>query len=180
MKVLLIDNGSNLLPKLKELVPGNEVTRKFDSIKALDAKPFDLIILSGGGNHNVIFEEGNFKEEIAILRSGKPIIGICFGCELIARAFGGILIELPEEQKGIFEIDILDKTLGKGRVKVYEGHKWAIAKMPAEFETLAQSERGPEIIKHKTLPMYGIQFHPENLVDKTDGDELFLRLLKQL
>ncbi len=179
MKVLLVDNGSNLLNKLQELIPGSEVTVGFGDIKSLDSNNFDLIVLSGGGKHNILFEEDSFGEEISIVRSGKPVIGICFGCELIARAFGGELVELPENQKGIYEIEILDKTFGSGSIKVYEGHRWAISKIPDEFEVLAKSETGPEIIKHKTLPIYGLQFHPENMVDKTVGDELFMKLLSQ-
>lgn len=180
MKVLLIDNGSNLLSKLQELIPGSEVTVKYNDIKLSDSNNFDLIVLSGGGKHNILFEEDFFREEISMVRSGKPVVGICFGCELVARAFGGELVELPENQKGVYEIEILDKTLGSGSIKVYEGHRWAISKVPNEFEVLAKSETGPEIIKHKTLPIYGLQFHPENMVDKTAGDELFLKLLSKL
>lgn len=179
MKVLLVDNGSNFVNKLKELIPGSEVTEKFNDFKSSDSDGYDLTILSGGGKHNILFEENSFLEETKLVKSGKPIIGICFGCELIAQAFGGVLIELPEEEKGVFEIEILDKNLGQGNIKVYESHRWAISKMPEEFEILARSERGPEIIKHKNLPIYGLQFHPENMIDKTEGDELFLRLLSQ-
>jgi GMP synthase-like glutamine amidotransferase len=178
MRILLIDNGSNLTQKLQDLIPGNEITEKFGGFKLEDSDNFDLVILSGG-QHNILFENDSFSEEIKLVKSGKSVIGICFGCELIARAFGGELIELPEEEKGIFEIEILDKSLGDKNMKVYEGHRWAVSKVPEEFEVLAKSERGPEIIKHKILPIYGLQFHPENMVDETEGDDLFLRLLSQ-
>jgi GMP synthase (glutamine-hydrolysing) len=180
MKILLIDNGTDLLPKLQKLVPEEVVTKKFGDLKADDAMDFDLVVLSGGGNHNILFEHEAFNEEIAMLRSGKPIIGICFGCELIAFAFDGELIELPEEQKGIYDVEVLDESLGVGVIKVYEGHRWAVSKLPEDFSLLAKSERGPEIIKHKTLPIYGLQFHPENMVDETQGDELFIKLLSHL
>ena len=177
MRILLIDNGSSLLKKLQQLIPGSEITKVFDSVKLSDVNDYDLIVLSGGGHHNVIFEREKFLEEIRIIRSGKPIIGICFGCELIANAFDGELEELPSEQKGIYKIEILDEVLGPKTMQVYEGHKWYISKLPEGFEVLAISDRGPEIIKHKTLPIYGLQFHPENMVNETGGDELFLNLL---
>lgn len=174
MRILLVDNGSNLLPKLQKLIPDKEVTVTSDGIESINE--YDLIVLSGGP-HNV---SEDFNKEIDAIKSGKPIIGICFGCELIASTFGGEIKELPEEQKGIYEITLEDAKLGgPKKIKVYEGHKKFISKVPKEFEVLAKSEKGPEIIKHKNLPIYGLQFYPENLVDETDGDELFLNLLKQ-
>lgn len=180
MKVLLIDNGTSLLPKLQRLIPGAEVTVKFSDVKLSDVSAFDLVVLSGGGPYNVLYDHDQFKEEIKIVRSGKPIIGICFGCELLAHAFGGELKELPSNRRGIFEIEITDEKLGPKNVKVYEGHRWAIAKLPEDFEVLAKSETGPEIIKHKILPIYGLQFHPENFIDQTEGDKLFLGLFQSI
>jgi len=180
MKILLIDNGSNLLSKLQQLIPGSEVTMKFGDVKLSDTEDFDLIILSGGGFHNVLQNRGEFQEEIKIIESGKPLIGICFGFELIAHTFGAKIKKLDTEQVGTHEIEVLDKSLGgPNQVKVYEGHKWGISELPEVFEVLAKSASGPEIIKHKNQPIYGIQFHPENLVEETKGDELFMNLLKQ-
>lgn len=174
MRVLLVDNDSNLLPKLQKLIPGDEFTVKSDDIEVTN--DFDLVVLSGGPHH--VSED--FKKEIELIKSNKPIIGICFGCELVAVAFGGEVSELPKEQKGVYEIELIDERLGgPKKIKVYEGHKKFISRVPSEFEVLAQSENGPEIIKHRTLPIWGLQFHPENLVQETDGDELFLSLFKQ-
>jgi GMP synthase-like glutamine amidotransferase len=179
MKVLLIDNGTILLDKLQKLIPGNEITKNVGDIKASDALDFDLIVLSGSSKNNVLYNKGSFNEEIKIIGSGKPILGICFGCELVGYAFGAELKKLPEKQQGIYEVEILDKSLGMRDIKVYEGHRWVISKLPKVFDVLAKSENGPEIVKHKTLPIYGLQFHPENMVEETEGDELFLKLLSR-
>lgn len=179
MRILLIDNGSSLTDKLKQLIPGSEITKKFGEAKTTDVNDFDLIILSGGGFHNVLQNEGEFQEEIKIIESGKPLIGICFGCELIAHVFGAKRKKLEKEQIGTYDIDVISESLGGPKsIKVYEGHKWGISELPDIFEILAKSESGPEIIKHKTLPIFGIQFHPENLVNETEGDELFLKMLR--
>ena len=177
MRILLIDNGSSLLPKLQQLIPGHEITVKSSEVRASEARDFDLVVLSGGPHD---MNESGFEEESRIIKSGKPVIGICFGCELIAQTFGGTVSELADEQKGIYEIEILsDKLGGPKKIKVYEGHRQFIPKMPDNFEVLAKSNKGPEIIKHTTLPIYGLQFHPENMIEETDGDELFLNLLNQ-
>lgn len=180
MKILLINNGTTLLNKLKELIPGDEVIHVFDDFDK-DPTHFDLAILSGGSKYELIGNEKKFEKELSFIKNTKiPIIGICFGYELIALAFGASLKKLPENKKGIYEIEIIDENLGKGKIKVCESHRWVIDNLPSIFEVLAKSEEGPEIIKHKDLPIYGLQFHPENLADGTDGDEIFTKLLSIL
>jgi GMP synthase-like glutamine amidotransferase len=181
MKILLIDNGTTLLRKLEELIPGHEIVKKFDSSDLDEIEEFDLVVLSGGGKHNVEYEHKLFVKEQKLIRAGKPVIGICFGCELIAYEFRGTLKKLEASQKGIYEIKIDAEELGGPKViEVYEGHSWGIDRLPADFEVLAESFSGPEIIKHVSAPIYGIQFHPESMVEETEGDELFLKILKNL
>lgn len=179
MRILLIDNGTTLLNKLRELIPGEEITHNYDDFDK-DLTNFDLVILSGGSKYQLVGNEDKFQKEIDFIKEAKiPIVGICFGYELIATAFGAILKELSENKKGIYEVEILDEKLGKGEIKVCESHRWTIDKLPEIFGVLAKSEDGPEIIKHKEKPIYGLQFHPENFVEETGGDELFLKLLSQ-
>lgn len=186
MKILLIDNGTTLLKKLRKLIPGDEIVHDFKSITTEDSKDFDLIILSGSKELSVLYENESFKSEIdLILNTHTPLIGICLGCELIATAFGGTLKRLDERHSGIREItaikddDVLHVEKGES-YEVYEGHRWIIDTTPNDFEVLAVSNEGPEIIKHNTLPIWGLQFHPENLVDQTTGDEMFLNLFLKL
>ncbi len=179
MNILLIDNGSTLEKKLELLLPATKIVRKSESVLIGDAEESDVIILSGSATLAVKYDYEKFANEIQIIITiQKPIIGICFGCELISRAFGGEVRELARRDKGIKKIQILDKTLfDKSEIEVYENHKWAISKLPDDFLVVAESETGPEIIKHKDLPIYGFQFHPENMVDQTEGDELFRKLI---
>lgn len=180
MRILLIDNGTTILDKLKELIPGNEIVHTYEDFDR-DVSDFDLTILSGGSKYQLIGNQDKFAKEIDFIKkTNKPVIGICFGYEIIASAFGATLRELPENKKGIYEIEILNESLGKGKIKVYESHRWVIDKLPEVFEVLAKSKDGPEIIKHKERPIYGLQFHPENFVEETEGDELFMKLLSQL
>ncbi len=181
MKVLLIDNGTSLLDKLQELIPGIEIIKKWNNILDSDLNYFDLVILSGSSNSSVVWQHEDFKDEINLIRSSKvPLIGICFGSELIAYSFGGSLRELTTRHKGIRSINIVDDFgFHKPVISVYENHRWIIDKMPQEFSVLAKSDDGPEAIKHINLPIYGLQFHPENFVDITEGDEFFLGILSK-
>lgn len=180
MRVLLINNGTTLLKKLEELIPGEKIIHTFQDFPT-DTSNFDLAVLSGGSQFQLVGNEDKFTKEIDFIKNtGIPVIGICLGFQILASTFGATLRRLPENRKGIYEIEIIDEDLGKGEIKVYKNHKWVIHNLPDVFEILAISEDVPEIIKHKTKPIYGLQFHPENLIDQTDGDELFLKLLGRL
>jgi len=182
MKVLLIDNETTLLEKLKRLIPGDEVVRRFDSFDSREAREFDLVILSGSSLGPLVGNEDKFSQEIYFIKNtAKPLIGICFGFELIVTAFGGELKKLDKKDRGEKEIEILNKTIyGKEKVNVYENHEWGVESVPNDFNILAKSVTGPEIITHKALPIYGFQFHPENFTDELAGDEVFLQLFSQL
>jgi len=182
MKVLLIDNGTILLEKLKTLIPGEESVIKFDNLKTVNTNDFDLVVMSGSHDNSIVWNGDKYLDELNFVKNTtKPVIGICFGFELIVKVFGGEIIELSNRDKGIKEIEILDKNIySKPNIKVYESHRWAIGKLPEEFNILAKSSVGPEIIKHKSLPIYGFQFHPENFVDELEGDEVFLKLFSNL
>ena len=90
MKTLLIDNGSTLTAKLAELSPGNETVVEHGNIPE-NLNEFSLIILSGSSKFPVNGNESLFTKEIELIRTTNiPIVGICFGHELIAHAFGAI------------------------------------------------------------------------------------------
>jgi GMP synthase-like glutamine amidotransferase len=182
MQVLLIDNGTSLLSKLQLLIPSTEITRRWDDLSDLDINSFNIIILSGSVEASVFWQHDLFKDEINIIKNGSiPVIGICFGCQLIAHAFGGTLKELDEKHKGKREVIVLDKEFSnKETISVFENHKWIIDKIPEDFKILAESSEGPEAIKHINKPIYGFQFHPEHLVDETEGDSIFLGLFNKL
>lgn len=183
MNVLLIDNGTTLLSKLEQLIPGREVVQTWRDFTPEQVEAADLIVLSGGSSEQLVGNESDFDKELALIRTTtKPLIGICFGCELIAVAFGGTLRTLPERHQGIRQIRMLAPELagGKGEIEVFENHEWIIDALPEGFDVLAESEEGPEMIKHRERPLYGLQFHPENRVETADGDEVFRAILTSL
>lgn len=184
MKILLIDNGTTLLDKLKKLIPGDESVVSFDTFTAEAAAHSELIILSGSSEGPLFSQKPRFTEEISFIReTKKPVIGICFGHELIVQAFGGSLHELPQQKVGTVVINVeRDHELfwGRQQFSAYENHRWGIKTLPDDFEVLASSEHGPEVIRHKSRPIYGFQFHPENCMDKHIADEIFLGVLNRL
>jgi len=182
VKTLLIDNGTTLLKKLETLVSVQEKIERFDVFKIEDARDFDVTVLSGSSIGPLFGNEEKFSEEIKFIKeTTKPVVGICFGCELIVRAFGGELEKMEQKDRGMKEIQITDLILYKRpQVKVYENHQWRITRLSEDFDVLAKSESGPEIIKHKTKSIYGFQFHPENCIDVSAGYELFGEIFSKI
>lgn len=182
MRIALVENGTKEARKLLELLAGNDVSRFAleDASRALESS-FDLIVLSGSSRFPVAYNLESLTSELTLIRNSTvPVLGICFGCELITMAFGGTLKDLGVKEHGIRTICATRDSdfLNAGScVEVYEGHRWSIDSVPAELEVLAESTTGPEIIRHCSRPITGFQFHPEKMVNETFGDELFKSLI---
>lgn len=173
MKILLVDNESHYLNKLKRLLGAKKVInwRKLNKIKANN---YDLVVLSGGHLFPVQDHDKDYAAEIKLIKQIKvPLIGICLGSELIAHVFGGKLSRLKHKEHRRLNI-----KEGKQKVTVYENHRWVLKKLPKHFICLAKSRDGIEMFKHETLSIYGFQFHPEVLVSTTDGKKILLAVLK--
>lgn len=190
MKVLIVDNRSAHLERLKALL-----TEKLGrtSFKFCDAREIndqlvswaDLVIISGGWGRSIVKNPGTFKRLVGLLDNhSKPTIGICLGSEAIATAYGGELVELPIRRVGNIKISISDKkladALGADSGMVYEFHKWYIGEVKGPIKVLATSKDGIEIIKHKALPIWGMQFHPEVRRLGNKGHAIFDYILKEL
>lgn len=183
MNVLIIDNGTRHLGRLKNLLKSNNLTIINFTDKII-SQNFDLAILTGNSIFPLFFNQDLYNDQINLVKnSNKPIIGICFGCELIAYALGAKIEKLNHKVKGIKQIEILDNSIDittQNNFNVYESHGWAITELNEILTGLAKSKFGYEIIKHKNKPIFGLQFHPEMFVEETLGDEIFTKILGRI
>lgn len=167
MKTLLINNHTKHLNELFQFLPGEIVVIEKSDVETIEPNTFDLIVISGGHRiPTVLNHPEEYTTEMELVRTTeKPILGICLGCEIICTAFGGTLKKLEVYERGEVTLDISSESLGSlldaHTLTMYESHGIGIDALPPDFEICATSDHGPEIIKHKSRPIIGIQFHPE-------------------
>jgi len=132
-------------------------------IRAFDPKG---IILSGGPNS--VFDEGAPTADPAILDLGVPILGICYGMQLVARLSGGKVVPSREREYGRAEIAIREnKGLFAGfepraTAIVWASHGDRLDEPPPHFRVTATSANAPVAgMQHEQKPIYGVLFHPE-------------------
>lgn len=183
MQILIIDNGTSYLSKLENLLESrNFRTIKFSDITSNIDENFDVVILSGGHNFPVLGNESRLENEIEFIKNcRKPIFGICFGFELVAHVFDAKLELMQNKEKGVIEIEVIEPDelfLNINKFNVFESHRWVVSDGGQNFKSLARSKDGIEAIKHKNLPIYGVQFHPEMFTEETCGDQIVFNFLE--
>jgi len=142
------------------------------SLEEILSKQPDGIILSGGPS---IERTGNCSKYIKELE--LPILGICLGHQVMAQTYGGEVRKGSTGGYASVEIEILEENdILKGfgsRIRVWSSHSDEVAFLPKDFIRLARSSICEiEAMKHRTKPLYGVQWHPE--VSHTQkGNELF-------
>lgn len=158
-----------------------------DDIKALgDRLNVRGVILSGGPDSTYEKDAPTMDPRILteLPAQGIPVLGICYGAQLIARLVGGKVEQAPEGEYGHATISIgAQGDLLKGLTpveNVWMSHGDSILELPNGYEVLARSERTPvQAFRHESLPIWGVQFHPE--VTHTErGKEImsnFVRLM---
>jgi anthranilate synthase component 2 len=179
VRVLFIDNFDsftyNLVDEFAKRHCPTKVYRADTPLEELKkaAQEFgaQLLVLSPGpGNPDTA---GVTLSAIDAFKGQLPILGVCLGHQAIVQYFGGVISHAPEVMhgkpsrithngRGLFEG--LENPLQVGRY-----HSLAAVKMPDCLETTAEFEGIIMGANHKTLPIYGVQFHPESILTPTGG-----------
>jgi len=122
------------------------------------------IILSGGPSS--VYEEGAPKLDVEILNLDIPILGLCYGHQLIAYLYGGKVEKGVRREYGSAyvtidsPIDILEDL--NREEKVWMSHYDTVFSLPCNFEVLAHTGNCPiAAFRHRKKPTYGLQWHPE-------------------
>jgi GMP synthase (glutamine-hydrolysing) len=169
-RILILDYGSQYTQLIARRVREAHVyceihppTRDLAFIRAFAPKG---IIFSGGPNS--VFDPGAPTADPRVLALGIPVLGICYGMQLVARLSGGRVEPSQQREYGRAEVTVHDASglfagfeIGE-EFTVWASHGDRILEPPPEFRTTASSANAPVAgFAHETRPVFGILFHPE-------------------
>lgn len=186
--ILIIDNYDsftyNLYQYIGEIDPEIEVYRNDKiSINEIRQKNPSCIIISPGPGYPK--DAGICVDLIRELGEHIPILGVCLGHQSIGEAYGGKVVHAKELMHGkASEVEIdreceLFRTLPRN-IRVGRYHSLIVQNesLPLDLKVTARTLDGEIMgLKHKTFPVYGIQFHPESILTP-DGKEILRNFLK--
>jgi anthranilate synthase component II len=172
MRVLVVDNYDsftfNLVQYLGELGAEPVVVRN-DALTPEEGaalRPDRLVISPGPGRPE---DAGASIEFVRTLGTEVPTLGVCLGHQAIAVAFGGSVAVAPEPRHGkTSEITHDSRGVFTGLSNPFVAtryHSLATVDLPDDLEVCAHSEDGVvQGIRHRHLPIHGVQFHPESVM----------------
>lgn len=173
MKVLLLDNYDSFTYNLQHYLVQFDVevdVFRNNEIEMEAIEAYDAIVLSPGpGLPN---EAGILMEVIQKYATTKPILGVCLGHQALCQHFGGELLNLDTVWHGRdsnckqIAPDILFDGI-TSPFKVGHYHSWSVSKdnIGTELIQTAESEHGWVMaMQHESLPIHGVQFHPESVM----------------
>ncbi|MDJ1421115.1 MAG: GMP synthase subunit A [Candidatus Methanoperedens sp.] len=165
VKIIVINNYGQFCHLIhravRDLDQEAELMKNTSSIEEILSREPDGLILSGGPS---LERSGNCS--LYVKEIDLPVLGICLGHQVMAQAYGGAVRTGAAGGYAAVEIEILEeddilKGLGQ-KTKVWASHADEVSSLPPDFIRLARSKICEiEAMKHKTKPLYGVQWHPE-------------------
>lgn len=179
-RVLVLDFGSQyaqlIARRVREQQVYCEIVRHDISPEAIAKHAPKGLILSGGPSS--VYEEGAPRCDPGIFNMGLPVLGICYGMQLMCEALGGKVENAPCREYGRARLSVESlEGLFEGfpaQAEVWMSHGDQVRHVSEVFEPLASTSTCPfAAVRHKQLPVYGLQFHPE--VTHTPQGSVLLR-----
>jgi GMP synthase (glutamine-hydrolysing) len=181
-KILILDFGSQYTQLIARRVREAHVyceLHPFDmDLQAIKDFSPQGIILSGGPKS--VYDPGAPAVEEAIFDLGLPVLGICYGMQLLSRHFGGEVVPAGKREYGHADLTsegnpgpLFDGFFIEGKSPVWMSHGDHVKQIPEGFEVVALTDNAPvAAIQDVSRNLYGVQFHPE--VNHTPRGEIIL------
>ncbi len=171
-KILIIDFGSQftqlIARRVRELGIFSEIINHKFALKFKFEKVSCIGIILSGGPLNV-YQNKKVKINKKIFKLGVPILGICFGHQIIAKEMNGKVKNSKYREFGLTVVKKINKSLliknffNKYKLNyVWMSHADHVSKLPKGFKLIASSKNSKfAIVEHSKKKLYGVQFHPE-------------------
>ena len=184
-KILIIDFGSQVTKliarRIRDLGVYSEIIPPSSLKKIKEYKNIKGIILSGGPSTVTKYKYQSVSRNI--FQKKIPILGICYGLQLIAKLFGGKIKQSKKKREFgralIFKKrkSLLTKDFFNSKKTVWMSHEDAVVKIPENFKTVASTKDSKlTIIENTKKKIYGVQFHPE-ITHTDNGKKIFKNFL---
>ncbi len=181
-RILILDFGSQVTQLIARRIREQEVYCEIHpgDLDAAAVKAFSPsgVILSGGPGS--VFDADSPDVDPAVLELDVPILGICYGLQLLVQRLGGRVERVDDHEYGRAHLRVtqVDRLLGPARADeervVWMSHGDTVLELPNGFEAIGSSGNCQfAAIRHRDRPIWGLQFHPE--VAHTDGGGEILR-----
>ena len=187
VRMLLIDNYDSFTYNLVQAFAAHGadvMVYRNDAINVEDAlalEPTHLVISPGPGRPD---DAGVSLDMIAAFKDKIPVLGVCLGHQSLVQHFGGNIVRAERLMHGKTSMAKHDgKILFEGLPESFEvGRYHSLCaeqeSLPDELELTAETERGEIMgVRHKTLPLEGVQFHPESVLTP-EGDKLMANFMR--
>jgi len=188
VRMLLIDNYDSFTYNLVQAfaaMGADVMVYRNDAItvqEGLDLEPTHLVISPGPGRPE---NAGVSLDMIGAFAGKAPILGVCLGHQSIVQQHGGKIVRAERlmhgktsmvKHDGLSIFDGLPKPFEVGR---YHSLSAEEESLPDELIVTAQTDRGEIMgVRHRTLPIEGVQFHPESVLTP-EGDHLMANFMRQ-
>lgn len=181
-KIAVIDFGGQynqlIARRVRELCVYSELLPPDTSVEKIkEMNPIGIVFT--GGPHSV-FEEGAYRVSKEFYNLGIPVLGICYGQQMIAVDFDGKVEKADQREYGRCEVELLQSKLFDGIVgnsTVWMSHSNFVAKVPDGFKVISTSKTCPcTAMECSKKQIYAVQFHPE-VVHSEKGMEILKNFL---
>ncbi len=166
--ICIVDFGSQytqlIARRIRELGVYSEIHPFHTALEHIAAAPPKGIVLSGGPSS--IYEEGAPDVPDALLETGVPVLGVCYGLQVLAKHNNGAIDAAARREFGKADL-LIDDTSDlfngiPGNIRVWMSHGDALSKIPEGFEAIAHTDNAPICaVRNPAKKQYGVQFHPE-------------------
>ena len=168
--LLVVDNGSvytsSLLDCMKDLGVDFE-HHVFSDLSQINLDNYSSVILSGRRKNDIQMNAINSKLILHSLDKGKPLLGICYGAEILALTLGGTIKKMASPRHGLHEVKVMaNNPLCNGTINAFESHSYMVSTLGSSFTQIASSNDCKfEIFQYGRKNIFGTQFHPEMSAD---------------
>ena len=187
-RILILDFGAQYTQLIARRVREQQVYCEIQpgdlALEAIQAFAPSGIILSGGPAS--VLDSGAPNADPGVFELEVPILGICYGLQLLVLRLGGKVESAEDREYGRAQlvVDVEDDLLGptdpSGQRVVWMSHGDRVLALPDGFEVIAHSENSPfAAVRHEERPIWGVQFHPE-VVHTEGGDEILRRFVHEI